>query len=191
MIPLVRKVDRRLEAGGQIEQRAIDLPDLLRQRPLELIERRASLKRRRRRNQICHCFGLRKIDPPVQKRAQRELAGFGEPGPAHDGRRHDLAQHHRTAMRAQLHHIVSRIRPWRREVRGNDVIELHSVACGGAVGTHDRCERGVARLERFVGSNQAPPDRVSVGAAQPHDPNPAVAWRSCDRDDGVRGGKHC
>ena len=32
-----------------------------------------------------------------------------------------------------------------------------SIASGSAVDTHNRCERGVPRLERFVGSDQAPP----------------------------------
>ena len=49
------------------------------QRALELIERRARLQRRDRLDQIGHGFRLHEIELAVEKRAQRELAGLGEP----------------------------------------------------------------------------------------------------------------
>ena len=45
----------------------------------------------------------------------------------------------------------------------------------GTTGTHNGCERGVPRLERFVGGDQAPPDRVCVGTAEANDADAAAA----------------
>ena len=79
VIALVRKIERRLELRGQIEQLGVDLGDALGQRAFELIERRARLQRRDRVDEIGDRLGLHEIDPAVEKRAQRELAGLGEP----------------------------------------------------------------------------------------------------------------
>ena len=53
--------------------------DRARQRAVELIERRARLQRRHGVDQIVHRLRLHQIDPTVEKRAQRELAGLGQP----------------------------------------------------------------------------------------------------------------
>ena len=80
VITLVRKIDRRLEPRDQIEQRRVDRGDGARQRAVELIERRARLQRRRPpRSDRATASACVQIDPPVQKRAQRELARLGEP----------------------------------------------------------------------------------------------------------------
>ena len=86
VIALVGKIDRRLEPRDQIEQRRVDRPRSRGQRAFELIERRARLQRRHRVDQIGDRLGLHQIDPAVQKRAQRELAGLRQPRAARDRR---------------------------------------------------------------------------------------------------------
>ena len=79
VIALFGKIDRRFEPRDQIEQRRVDRRRSPSSVCLQLIERGAGLQRRDRIDQIGDRFGLRQIDPAVQKRAQRELAGLREP----------------------------------------------------------------------------------------------------------------
>ncbi len=79
VVTLVGKVQRRLEPGRQIEQRAVDRANALRERALELIERRTRLNRRDRLDEVADGFRLDQIDPPAQVRAERELARLGKP----------------------------------------------------------------------------------------------------------------
>ena len=88
-----------------------------RQRPLQLIERRARLKRRDGVDEIGDGFRLRQIDPAVEKRAQRELARLGEPRAARHGRGDDRAQNDRASVRAQLDDVLAGVRMRRRESR--------------------------------------------------------------------------
>ena len=57
----------------------IDAGDRARERAFQLIECRSRLQRRGRIDQIGDRLGLHQIDPAVEKRAQREFAGLGEP----------------------------------------------------------------------------------------------------------------
>ena len=61
-----------------------------------------------------HGFGLRQIDPPRQKRSQRELARLGQPRARRaNGRQHGLQQRRR-AERVQLGHRLARVAAIRR-----------------------------------------------------------------------------
>ena len=62
MVPLLRKIHRCFQARDEIEQRAIDVADLTRQRSLQLIERRASLQWRDRVDEI----GRRGVAPRLE-----------------------------------------------------------------------------------------------------------------------------
>ena len=123
MIALIRKVDGRFEPCNQIEQVGIDFPNPAGQCALQLVEGGTRLNRCHRVNQIRDGFGLRQIDPSIEERAKRELAWLGESCALGHGGPDDGPQNHRTAVRAQLHHVLSRVRarPW--EVRRNDVVD--------------------------------------------------------------------
>ena len=94
-----------------------------RQRPLQLIECRAGLKRRHGVDEIGDGFRLRKIDPAVEKRAQRELARLGEARAAGHGRSDDGAQNDRASMRAQLDNILAGVRMRPGKIGRDDVID--------------------------------------------------------------------
>ena len=108
MIALLGKIDRGFEPGDQIEERRVDLTDRVGQRALQLIERGARLERRHRVDQVGDRFGLRQIDPAVQKCAKRELAGLREPrAAAPSPPRRSPAQDDGTAVRAQLDDVLA------------------------------------------------------------------------------------
>ena len=92
VIALVRKIERRLETGSQVEELRIDLPDARRQRAFELIERGARLQRRDGLDEILHGLGLHEVDAPVEVGAKRELARFGQPRARAHRRVHDRAR---------------------------------------------------------------------------------------------------
>ena len=106
---LVGKIERRLEPRGQIEQRRIDAANRRRQRALELIHRRARLKRRDRVDEIGDRLRLHEIDPAVEVRAQRELAGLGEPRARAHRELDDALEQHRAAVPADLDDVVARV----------------------------------------------------------------------------------
>ena len=123
VITLVRKIDRRLEARDEIEQRRIDPGDRLRQRPLQLIERRAGLKRRDGVDQIGDRLGLRQIDPAVEERPQRELPRLGETRSARHSRGDDRPKDDRASVGAELDDVLAGVRMRGRKVGGDDVID--------------------------------------------------------------------
>ena len=68
VIPLIRKIQRGLEPGHEIEELCLDRRDRGRQRAFELIECRAGLQRRDRIDQIGDRFRLDQIALPVKER---------------------------------------------------------------------------------------------------------------------------
>ena len=132
-----------LEPRDQIEQRRVDLARSRASACLQLIERRARLQRRHRVDQIGDRFGLRQIDAAVQKRAQRELAGLGEPRAARIAAATIASQHDRAAVRADLDDVFAGVRCGRGKVRDDDVIDRDRVR-PREIGR----ERRVPRLER-------------------------------------------
>ena len=196
MITLLGKIDRRLEARDQIEERRVDVRDRARQRAVELIEGRARLQRRRRLNQIGDRFGLHQIDPSIEKRAQRKLAGLRQARAACNRGADHRMKDHRAPVRAQLDDVVSRIRSGRRKRRGDDVIDRvhrparagHDVRIvrGGRVQT-DLGERGVTRNERPFVREEALGDSRRARTTQTNDTNAAATRRRRDGDYGVGG----
>ena len=110
VIALVGKVERRFETHGQVEQPAIHARDFGRERPFELVVGGASLERRHRVDEIAHGFGLHQIDPAVQKRAQRELAGFGQARSLSHRRLDDRAKEDRATVGADLDDVLAGVR---------------------------------------------------------------------------------
>ena len=224
MIALVGKINRGLEPRHQVEQRQIDLGDEMSERAVELIERRARLQGRHRVDQVGDRFRLHQIDPPVEKRAQRELARLGGTRAARDRRCHNRSQHHGAPVRAQLDDVVAGVGGRTRKVgRDNLIDRVAGGPRGGGRGGRGRgrvvgrcvkrfrgvrCaarrrfdtrrvrrqadprQRRVPRLEVAGVGDQRARNPVSVGPADPHDANPAAAWRRRNGDDCICGGKH-
>ena len=122
MIALVGKVERRFETHGQVEQPAVHARDFGRERPLQLVVGRASLERRHRVDEIAHRFGLHQIDPAVQKRAQRELAGFCQTRPLGHRRFDDRTQEDGAAVGADFDHILAGVRVRAGKERQDDLV---------------------------------------------------------------------
>ena len=95
VVALIRKIQRRLEPGGELEQRRIDLADASGEGALELIERGARLERGDRLDEILHRLRLDEVEPAVEVRAKRELTWFREPR----ARLHCRARQSRAAAR--------------------------------------------------------------------------------------------
>ena len=95
-----------------------------RQRAFELIERDARLQRRRGVNQIGDRFRLDQIPLAVEKRAQRELAGLGQPRPGRDRARDNRLQHDRAAMRADFDDVLAGVGVRCGEVGRDDFVGL-------------------------------------------------------------------
>ena len=113
--------------------------------PSQLIGRRRAPARRRRLDQIGDGLGLRQIALAVEERAQRELAGLGQPGAGAHGRAHDAFEQHRVAVRADLDDILAGVGVWRVEAGGDRFI-VGSRARGITTSTRDsaRATRGAA-----------------------------------------------
>ena len=142
MIALVGEVERRLETHGQVEQPAIHARDFSRERSFQLIVGGASLERRHRVDEIAHRFGLHQIDPAVQKRAQRELARFGQARSLGHRRLDDRAQEDGTAVGADLDDVLAGVR-----VRAGKERQDHLVA-NAASRRREARKRRAPRLER-------------------------------------------
>ncbi len=130
------------------------------------------------------------IDPPVQKRAQRELAGLGEPRAGVHRRCTIASKHHRAAMRAQLDDVFARVGMRRGKIRGDDLIDRRRRRPRSGL------QRGPSRTSRAAAASaprcviERDAIDMRVGAADPHDADAAASRRRRDRDDGVGGGEH-
>jgi len=138
VITLVGKIERRLDARGQIKEFAIDLADALGQRAFELIERRARLQRRDGVDEVGNRLRLNEVDAVVEKSAEREFARLGEPGAGLHRLLDDLAKHDRAAVRADFDDVFTGVGVRSRKVGRNDLI------------APDARERGVPRAKRRV-----------------------------------------
>ncbi len=98
-----------------------------RQRPLELIERRARLQRCDGVNQIGDRFGLNQIDLAVQKGAERELTGLRQPCPCVDGAPNDRGENDRAAVRRDLGDVFTGVGVWGRKEGDNEAIAADRV----------------------------------------------------------------
>ncbi|OLB60903.1 MAG: hypothetical protein AUI11_11970 [Acidobacteria bacterium 13_2_20CM_2_66_4] len=188
VISLVREIDRRLEPRDEVEERGVEACDRGRQRPLELIEGGARLERRHRIDQIGDGFGLHQIDPAVEERAKRELAGLGKARAPIDCRFDDRAQDHRASVRAHFDDIVARIGMRSGERRDDNLIDR---LCGGGVSrTRDARQRSATWPERTVVRDESKRDRVRTRTAQTDDADAATARRRRNRHDRVVRRKH-
>ena len=134
VIALVGKIQRCFHERGQVEQIAIDVGNSPGERAFELIERRARLGRRDGVDQVGDGLGLDEVDAAVQECAQREFTGLRQTRTGDHRVLDDLAEHNRTAVRADLDDVLARIRMRSREVGRHHLIAVHSR------------ERGVSRL---------------------------------------------
>ena len=123
MVALVGKIQRGFELRDDLEQLFLDRGNRRRQRPLELIECRASLQRRDGVDQIRDCLCLDEVELLIEKRAQRELARLRQPRARRNrGAKHGC-QHDGTAVRRNFNHVLTRVRSGRHKIRQNDLIE--------------------------------------------------------------------
>ena len=150
----------------------VDFGDRFGQRALELIERGARLQRRHGVDQIGDGFRLRQIDPAVEKRTKRELAGLSEAGAAAHRRRDDCRQNDRTAVRAELDDVLAGVGMRRRKKCRDDLVARRrcgaNVAWRGSRGRSRRdqaCARSSSCLGPLRRTTPMPPRPGGVATA--------------------------
>ena len=105
-------------------------------------------------DQVAHGLGPRQIDAPVEKGAQRELAGLGEPRARLAGALQGEAQHDRRAVAGDLHHVLGGIGAGPCEEGDHHLV--------------DRVALGVHQARRAGRSRDAnPPPPGNAGCAPP------------------------
>jgi hypothetical protein len=79
---LVDEVDRRFGVGAQVEQVSLEIAQPAREGAFELVERRLPVLLPLRGDELLDGLRLGQVEAPVEKRAQRELAGLRRTGAA-------------------------------------------------------------------------------------------------------------
>ena len=182
VVALVGKVERRLEPRQHVEQRALDAADGLGQRAVQLVDGRAGLRRRHGVDQVGDGLGLDQVEAAVQVRAERELAGLGQPCPAVASRTSTIcAEQPRVPVRAR-----SRRRPRRCRSRapGSRCRTTWSSALPATSRVDEPREawRAVARAGASRPRQLAARSRMAAGPLRRTTPRPAAAgcasrWR--------------
>ena len=113
--------------------------------PFELIERRARLQRRHRIDEIPHGLGLHQIHPPAQIRAERELAGLGQPRARAIAAATIARSSDRAAVRADLDDVLAGV-GMRRGEEGDDRLVDRALAAASRRDERARASRGAARI---------------------------------------------
>ena len=135
---------------------------------------------RGRGNQIGDRFGLRQVDAAVIKRAHRELAGLGEPGPVGKSQRQDLAGDEHAAMAVDFDDILARVRFGRAE-DGNERLVDRLVLV-----VHKPIRNRMRRLARQVDGKYFIRDRDGLVTTQADDGNRPFLKRCRDRGNRIR-----
>jgi hypothetical protein len=136
-------------------------------------------------DQIGHRLGLGEIDPPVEERPQRELAGPREPCPRRQQGGEHAPRRQLAAVTRKLDHILARVRARRAEHRRHDFVDARRRR---AARPHRpavmECVTGRLR-ERCSASKHCIGDGERPGAAHAHDRESGGAGRGGDGGDRV------
>ena len=103
------KVDAGFEQGNQLHQRLLDRRNAAAERAAHLAGGLAGLGQRLRLDQVAHRLGLRQVQLAGEKGALRELARLGQPRAQLQRALQQQLQHHRRAVRGNLHQIFGGI----------------------------------------------------------------------------------
>ena len=178
-----------------------------------MIERHARLERRHGVHQIPDRLGLHEIEPSVQERAERELAGLGQTRARSHRRGHDLAQQFEAAMGADFDDILRGVRMRTRKERGDNFVDragtlCATTTCGLVVwafvkaetgpgpgrarrrARHDVRQRRVAGLEGVAEGEHRAGNRRGPRAAEPNHANARRRGRRGQGNDRIAGGEH-
>ena len=101
------EIERMLQTAGQVDRVGIQPLERTRERaaqPRERIRRRA---RRPRIHEIDHGLGLAQVQPPVEKRAQGELAALRQTRPGGQADLQHATRRHAAAVALQFHRILA------------------------------------------------------------------------------------
>jgi hypothetical protein len=130
---LLGEVERRLDEQAQLNERVAELGHFTRQRAIERASGAARGALGAGVDQVGHRLGLRQVELAVEEGALRELAGLGRsrPGQQVEAARQQQLQHHRSAMRLQLQHMLAGV-----AVRGREV-QRQAMVDGTAVGRQE------------------------------------------------------
>ena len=181
------KVDARFEQRDQLHQRLLHRLHAPAQRAAHLARGLARLGQRLRLDQVAHRLGLRQVQPAGQKCALRKLARLGQPRAQLQRAAQQQLQHHRRAVRRNLHQIFGGIGVGRGKKRDQRLVDAARIARFSTAS--DRIQHiGQPRapvLQRLPQPHQLRGDRRSLRPAQAHNSDAAAARRRGDGGDGV------
>ena len=121
---ILGEVDGRLDMGNHAENLVAHRMDALREMPHQMACRHRQRRLRPRLDDIHDGLRLRKVEPPVEESALRELAAFRRPCPRLPRELQRLAQRHEAAVALQFHDILHRIRMRREHDEGQRLEDL-------------------------------------------------------------------
>ena len=139
-------------------------------------------------DEVGHRFRLHEVHAAVQEGAERELARVREPGARPAGEGDHLLEQQRTAVGADLHDVLARVRTRHpgNERRHHPIERGHVVPVTG----DEARQRRAARRERSRTVEQRRRPRRRPRPADAHHPQRPAAGRRGDGDDGVVGREH-
>src|SRR4030095_10281759 len=181
------KVQRCFESGDYVEQHAIECPDAIAQRALQLIECRLRLKRRGSVDQIGHVLRVGEVDSRIQERPERELTWSRETSTSRHEAVEYSPEHDRASVCADLDDLLSRVRMWCGKPRHDH--RVRGTGESPVLEPHLR-QRRLTREERFASGEDVRRHLTRSRSAQSYDTNATSPWRSCDGHNRVVGREH-
>lgn len=132
-------------------------------------------------NEILDSLDLQEIQLPVQKRTSGKLTGLCESGPQGFAGANDQARNECPTVGRDLHHVLSRVRAWGREVGDQRTIERSA--------PHGISEHPQPRRPGLREGLRSQPTQDGPGAStgQSDDGQCTPAWTGGPGHDGIRG----
>ena len=167
---MLRVVERGLQKGELIENDGAESGDLLLYGAGELAQRAGQCLSALRGDHVHDRLGLRKIDPPAQKRPLGEFSRFGGTGAGAERALQDLPHYERTSVAVDLHGILGRIgmRPLhiKHQALVDHTVFIHNMAVVDGAGLPGR-----DRMPQVPGPENVRKNANSFRPRNPDDPD--------------------
>ncbi len=181
---VLAKIDACLKQRNQFHQALLHRSHAPAQCTTHLACSSPGLRQRLRINQVAHCLGLRQINLLGQKRSLRKLTRLCQPRAQLQRAPQQQLQHHRRAMRGNLHKLLTGVRVRRGKVRHHRFINatcLRALAIQHIRQPRPRMLQWLPQLYKLRANLRG------LRPAQPHNSNPSTPRRSRNRCNRIYG----